>query len=133
MNISIGLLLPCAIAALCIAGCSRKGASFCGTKAVVDDSSRSAVTIDFGGSVGLAYDPPCIRVKPGTAVTFSGNFAIHPLAGGDSPPTVDTSSPIKETKGGSSMTFTLTKPGTYDYFCEAHYAPNRMEGMIVVQ
>jgi len=132
MRTSIWLLLPCATAALSIAGCS-KGVSFCGTKAVVDESSQSAVTIDFGGSAGVAYDPACIRVKPGTAVTFSGNFAIHPLAGGDSPPTVDTSSPIKETKGGSSATFTLKKAGTYNYFCEAHHATNHMEGTIVVQ
>jgi plastocyanin len=117
--------------ALSTAACGSTPPPAC--DATMDDTAQTAVTIKFGGSVGLAYDTPCIKVKAGTPVTFAGDFSAHPLAGGASPPTVDTTSPIKETRTGTSATFTLATAGTYKYFCEFHYSSNGMAGTIVVE
>ena len=43
----------------------------------------ATVEIMFCGAVGLLYSPPCIKVKSGTMVTFTGNTGLHPLAGGE--------------------------------------------------
>jgi plastocyanin len=95
-----------------------------------DDTSKTAVTITFPTG-GLKYAPACLKVKTGTMVTFSGDFMAHPLAGGVSG-TVDATSPITETKTGMTATFTMTKAGTYGFFCEYH-EPNGMWGAIYVQ
>jgi plastocyanin len=85
------------------------------------------------GPIKLKYNQPCIRVSVGTTVAFSGDFTNFPLAGGNSPPTVDTTSPIPETKTGlGPLTVPLNKAGTFGYFCETHYAQG-MEGAIIVQ
>jgi plastocyanin len=104
----------------------------CNEATAMDATSMNAVTINFGGSAGLAYSPKCVKVKAGTMVTFSGSFTTHPLAGGNSPPTVDATSPIHETKTGMSAAFTMSSPGAYGFFCEVHFGSG-MQGAIFVQ
>ncbi len=102
----------------------------CVASSAEDHTADTAVSISFGGALGFAYSPPCIKVKTGTAVTFNGAFASHPLSGGDDG-TKDASSPIKETTSGSTATFTLSTAGAYGFFCEFHVGAG-MKGAIFV-
>jgi plastocyanin len=104
----------------------------CTLASAEDHTSSNTLTITFGGSAGLTYSPACAKVKTGTMVTFSGAFTTHPLAGGNSPPTKDATSPIAETKTGTTATFTLSTAGTYGFFCEVHQSLG-MQGALFVQ
>ena len=89
----------------------------------VDQTMTSELTIQFGGPLGNAYSPRCIKVLAGTTVTFVGNFSPHPLVGGavtDGVQMPDPSSPISFTSAGTSASFTLTAPGQYPYYCDNH-------------
>jgi plastocyanin len=64
-------------------------------------------------------------------VTFNGAFASHPLSGGNNPPTVDASSPIKQTSTGTTATFAMSTAGTYGFFCDLHYTLGMMGALFV--
>jgi hypothetical protein len=70
------------------------------------DSALRAITWDFG-----IVDAPerCMKVRIGQTVTFSGDFAEHPLAAGGG----DTPSPIAERT-------TFTQAGVFGYYCTDH-------------
>lgn len=108
----------------------------CDPAALVDRTKDAAVEITFGEAVGFKYSPPCIKVKTGTMVTFKGSTLVHPLAGGEvvnGTATVDKQSPIKSTSvAAASVSFTLSPPGSYPYFCTDHYAGG-MQGLIVAE
>jgi len=75
--------------------------------------------IAFGGTVGFNYAPACLKVAPGATVTFSGDFATHPLI----PSTIRitaSSNPIVMTTTGTTKSITFAAPGFYGYFCGAH-------------
>jgi len=103
----------------------------CDPTAPEDHTTDTAVTINFGGTVGLAYDPPCIKIKTGTPVTFTGAFTSHPLAGGNAG-TVDAASPIQKTLTGSTATFMFPTAGTFPYYCEDHFSGG-MQGAVFVE
>jgi plastocyanin len=103
----------------------------CTEATATDMTTMTAVTIDFGGAA-LTYVPPCIKVKAGTMVTFSGSFTTHPLVAGTAPSGVDAASPIKPTATGSTATFDMTPAGSYGYYCSVHVSEG-MEGAIFVQ
>jgi len=103
----------------------------CDPATAVDKRGELNVPITFPG---LAYDPPCLRVMEGTNVTFSGDFAMHPLVGGKvagTTPTPDPMSPIPMTSSGMSVTVTFVKAGDYGYYCSKHFASN-MTGAVYV-
>lgn len=106
----------------------------CDMATAKDETANAAVTIKFGVG-GFAYDPPCIRVKKGTKVTFEGAFTSHPLVGGTTTagmaPVPDPTSPIQPTKSGTTATFTMDTVGTFPYYCEYHI-PN-MAGVVYVE
>ena len=103
------------------------------TEATAEDhTADTSTTIAFGGSIGLAYSPPCIKIAHGSTVTFNGAFASHPLSGGIGG-TKDATSPITETNTGTTATFTFPTAGTYGFFCEFHVTSAGMEGAIFVQ
>jgi plastocyanin len=107
----------------------------CDPTKAVDHTADTMVTVNFGGGVGETYDPPCIRVKTGTQVTFSGSFMFHPLSGGKVEggiATPDLASPIAPTATGMSAMFTLDAVGEYPYYCTAHYTGG-MQGAIFVE
>lgn len=84
-------------------------------------------TINFGGTtLGNTYSPKCLKVTPGTTVTFTGNFATHPLSPGSSPSTPAAGSPgnpiTAVSAGTTPKTFTFAAAGNYPYFCTAHLA-----------
>lgn len=98
-----------------------------------DETASAALTINFAG---LAYTPKCVRVKAGTVVTFSGDFTMHPLVGGEvsetGTKTPDANSPIVETSAGMSAMFTMSTAGTFPFYCDIH-AITGMTGVIFVE
>jgi plastocyanin len=132
------LLVLASLASFLVAGCSSSSSSSgsttggtttavntCTEAAATDMTSMKAVTIDFGGTADT-YRPNCVEVATGTAVTWSGDFSVHPLMGGtvsgSAAPTVDATSPITEAKAsGMSATVTFTTAGTFPYYCAVHY------------
>jgi plastocyanin len=116
-------------------GGSGGGAPFMAFAPCTDQTSFvSTPTIAFGGSVGFDYAPRCLAVPAGTAVTFSGDFATHPLI----PSAMrgnTTQNPIAATNSGTSATFTFPNPGFYAYLCMFHGSDDgsSMSGVIWVQ
>ena len=106
--------------------------------AMLEDHTKDAtVEIKFGGAtIGTAYQPPCIKVKSGTMVTFTGDTSLHPLAGGEvivgKAATADPNSPIKATSGPATVTFAIAPAGSYPYFCTDHYSVG-MKGLVVAE
>ena len=106
--------------------------------AMLEDHTKDAtVEIKFGGAtIGTAYQPPCIKVKSGTMVTFTGDTGVHPLAGGEvivgKAATADPNSPIKATSGPATVTFAIAPAGNYPYFCTEHYSVG-MKGLVVAE
>jgi plastocyanin len=95
-------------------------------------TGSTTVTITFPMGTSLVYTPACIKVKKGTMVTFNGDFTLHPLGGGNSPPTVDTTSPITATSTGMTATFNIANAGSFGFFCEFHQSLG-MKGAIFSQ
>lgn len=64
----------------------------------------------------LEYDPPCLRVRRGVAVTIEATDA-HPLASraGGSP-----SNPFPSSPATSTVSITFDAPGFYPYVCTLH-------------
>lgn len=107
----------------------------CDPATATDMTGQSTVKINFGGALGLVYAPPCIKVSPGTSVSFSGDFSFHPLRGGTVVGfmvTPDAGSPIQPTNAGVSASFTLPNAGSFGYYCNFH-ATSGMAGAIFVQ
>jgi len=87
-------------------------AAFAGCSSYMDLTADAADrTIAFTFS---KYTPNCIRVKTGQTVTFSGNFAQHPLAQSCGPDGVLFNST------GMSKSFTFQAAGDYGYYCTFH-------------
>jgi plastocyanin len=110
----------------------------CDPTMLEDHTKDAAVEIKFGGAViGTAYQPPCIKVKSGTMVTFTGDTGVHPLAGGEvivgKAAVPDPNSPIKSTiSGPPSVSFAIAPAGNYPYFCTEHYSVG-MKGLVVAE
>ncbi len=134
-------MLVAATAALC-ASCGAEppaspGLNGCPDTAFVDRSAAGADrTVSFGtGAAAFAYAPRCITVAAGQAVTFRGDFAVHPLSPGTSPSARDAgvgANPITRRDTGNEAQVTFASAGTYPYFCEYHYAGG-MAGVVRVR
>src|SRR5262245_66645423 len=89
----------------------------CDPMSAADMRGRAQVTVRFGGALGFAYQPDCLRVSPGTQVTFSGEFDEHPLVGGTVSAGAKMPDPTSPFGGpantGSSKTFALSVAGTF--------------------
>jgi plastocyanin len=87
-------------------------------------------TVSFRVNDTPGYAPPCLKVPPGTTVTFtaiSGTFADHPLEGrpgGTSP------SPITTVTVGTSADVTFPSAGFFPYHCAIH--SDKMFGVVWV-
>jgi plastocyanin len=105
------------------------GGDICGcTEATAEDlTAQTSVTVAFGGTHGLAYSPKCILVVPGTAVSFDGDFAMHPLSA-----TEGAGNPITHTASGTTAQFTFAAAGAYGYQCDVHVGSG-MCGAVYVQ
>jgi plastocyanin len=72
-------------------------------------ASGGAITWDF------TVTPKCVKVKVGQSVTWTGDFATHPLAGFNG----DTPNPIVTGSGGTSK-ITFPTAGTFGFHCQVH-------------
>ena len=98
-------------------------------------SDREVVDIHFGGLIGFAYEPACLRIRAGTRVRFVGSFATHPLAAGrvfDEEVVADPESPFKSTWEGETAAFLMLKTGDVAYYCDQH-AFEGMFGAVFVE
>ena len=75
----------------------------------------------FGTPPGFVYDPKCLAVDTGNTVTFSGNFAAHPLYPSTSRGTV-AGNPIAASSVGESQVIRFERPGFFAYYCGVHGA-----------
>jgi plastocyanin len=72
------------------------------------------------------YSQPCIKIKVGTKVAWTGDFASHPLSPfktfGTQP------NPIVETSSGGSAEVTFSTAGEYGYYCSFHGSEALLSG-----
>lgn len=73
-------------------------------------------TIVFGGSAGFAYSPAAVNVRVGDTITWTGNFAVHPLTSTTIPP----GAPAWQHATGTDFSYVVTVPGTFNYKCTVH-------------
>jgi plastocyanin len=106
----------------------------CSFANALDLRGQPTVTVNFGGILGLAYAPACIRVNVATAVSFAGNFIAHPLVGGRADggiPIPEPGSPIQPTNTGTLATFSFPNGGEFGYYCDVHFSAS-MYGAVLV-
>ncbi|WP_254273478.1 halocyanin domain-containing protein [Haloarcula marina] len=89
------------------------------------------VTVGAAGNNGaFAFDPPAVRVSPGTEVvwTWNGEGGGHNVVSdGDGP--LDSGDPVAES--GTTYSYTFEETGIYKYVCEPHLSLG-MKGAVVV-
>ncbi len=72
--------------------------------------------IIFGGTVGLNYSPNELTVAVGDTITWQGSFSTHPL----SSTSVPQGGEGFQKSSGTSFSYTVQAPGTYNYKCDVH-------------
>jgi len=100
---------------------------------LADMTGTESVTIAVGGgSQGLAFDPPVVRVDPGTEVVWewTGEGGAHNVVSTEAPEDFSSEDVIAEAGHTWSQTFEQT--GTYFYYCQPHQALG-MHGAILVE
>lgn len=123
------------VVVLICAGCGSSGSSLQpGINGCTNNNYTNAtdagtsITINFGGTLGNAYNPKCLAIAAGQSVTWNGDLGFHPLKPGlapsqqGGPDAGSPNNPIQSTISGSTVTFTFTTPGVYPYYCSAHQA-----------
>ncbi len=108
-------------------GATACAAAYAGCQSYVAPDGGTAV-VDFGGTLGNAYAPKCLKVAKGTTVTFNGAFGTHPLAQGCGPAATITNG------SGATKAITFDNAGTFGYYCTSHgqSAGSGMAGSIEV-
>lgn len=104
----------------CFGGLCRADLNGCTAAGAADRTASTAVTVTFPVGLDLAYSLPCLRVRAGTVVTFSGDFLFHPLLGGYAGIPATTGPFVPVTASGTLRAFTLDTPGEYPYHCTVH-------------
>jgi plastocyanin len=128
------------LAVLILAGAAALGCSGASNGSNPGTGGGGGTGGSAGGSGGSGGGAPFmafasgLAVPAGTAVTFSGDFATHPLI----PSAMrgnTTQNPIAATNSGTSATFTFPNPGFYAYLCMFHGSDDgsSMSGVIWVQ
>ena len=113
----------------------------CGPATATDLTAVNTNTIGFGGAIGFAYAPKCIKVKVGSKVKLDGlvvgAFASHPFSGGEVKAGVKIPAvsgpfiPVTSDPAISSKTFTMNSAGTFPFYCDFH-ALGGMTGAVFV-
>ncbi|NIB98024.1 halocyanin domain-containing protein [Halobacterium sp. R2-5] len=101
---------------------------------VVDRTGEEEVTVTVGanGNGGtFAFEPPALRISPGTTVVFEWTSNTHNVLVESQPEDASWGGhePIEDE--GFSFTHTFETNGTYLYYCEPHLSVG-MKGAIVV-
>lgn len=85
-------------------------------------------------SVGFTYTPNCIRIDPGQSVTFTSDFAFHPLRGGIVNAGVilpQAGNPVPATDAGASTLVVFPAAGEFGFACGRHVASGMMGAVFV--
>ena len=99
----------------------------------VDRTDQDAVEIAVGAQGnggGFAFDPPAVRVTPGTEVTWvwTGDGGAHNVVSeGDGP--LDSGEAVDQE--GTEYAYTFEETGVYNYYCVPHESLG-MKGAVVV-
>lgn len=95
---------------------------------VADMTGSREVTITVGAGDGFAYDPPAVRVSPGTTVVWewSGNGGSHDVASEDGAFQSD-----RQDAEGATFEHQFGESGFFPYKCTPH-ASMGMKGAVVV-
>jgi plastocyanin len=104
----------------------------CSRSSATDLKSSGAPSVSFEP---FQYVPRCILISAGQTITFTGDFAAHPLVGGTAEgafKTPDPSSPIGTTNSGTSKPVQFTSAGTYPFYCNQHGLIYAMTGAVFV-
>jgi len=72
--------------------------------------------ISFGGSTGFAYSPTTLTVNVGDTVTWTGDFAMHPLAS----TTIPAGAAAFSRSSGTVFSYAVKVVGKYAYKCTLH-------------
>jgi len=95
--------------------------SYAPTAGAADNSAPVAITID-----NFSFTPQEVKVKAGTTIVWTNRDDIpHTVVSTDG-----SSFKSKALDTDDKFTTTLTKPGTYPYYCSIH---PKMTGKIVVE
>ncbi len=89
-------------------------------------SDTRAITFPADGQGAAQYSTPCMTVRVGQSVTWTGGFTTHPLE----PANGDANNPIVLTKGVATKSFAFPAAGTFGFECQNH--PGLMRGAIRV-
>jgi len=104
----------------------------CTAAAAADRTAAGASrTISFPG---FAYGPPCMKIRVGQTVTWSGDLGFHPLRPGaivNNLPMAQPGNPIPPTSAGATVSATFAAAGDVGYYCANHF-PGGMFGAIYV-
>jgi plastocyanin len=139
-----GLGVACSAAGDCASGICTNSVcaqvNGCDLTNATDLTSMASTSVAFGGGLGNAYAPSCIKVTVGTNVTFNGAFDVHPLLGGQVVSNIGVPSgtgpftPITNGAGQTTATFAMSATGTFPYYCTNHTGSgvNGMSGAVFV-
>ena len=140
---SCGLGVACSVAGDCASGICTSSVcaqvNGCDLTNAVNLTGVASTSIAFGGGLGNAYAPSCIKVTVGTNVTFNGAFDVHPLLGGQvvgnvgMPSGTGPFTPVTNGAGQTTATFAMSATGTFPYYCTNHTGSgvNGMSGAAV--
>lgn len=79
---------------------------------VTQVNAGQGIVINFGGTLGLVYDPQNTFILPGDSLTWMGDFSSHPLVSDEALWTMVST--------GTMFTFTFNTPGVYHFHCFFH-------------
>jgi plastocyanin len=121
-------------ATIMFANPSQATVNGCDLATAVDATAQANSMIGFG-VLALDYTPKCLKLSVGSQATFNGNFASHPLLGGELVNFVlilATNGPfVPVTNTGTTRSFTFNSVGTFPYYCTVH-GDGGMNGAIFV-
>jgi plastocyanin len=127
MLIRTAALTLAAAGALALAGCGDSGSSSTSadtTMEALKTTSAPPATATKVRIKDFMYGPPSITVAPGAKVTWTNEDSAPHTA------TVKGGFDTDSITQGKSASVTLTKPGTYAYYCAFH---PYMKGTVVVK
>ena len=75
-------------------------------------------TVEFGGNLGFVYSPSSFSAMVGDTVKWTGDFTMHPL----SSTTIPATAASWHQGSGTSFSYVIEVPGTYDYQCDNHFS-----------
>lgn len=93
-----------------------------------DWTNQDAILIAVGAAGGLAFDPPAVRIEPGTTIIWewTGRGGSHNVVEENG---VFESKTYQES--GKRFEYTFQEPGVYRYLCTPHQATG-MKGAVQV-